>query len=80
MDLTCWFDSMAELEVVYAQTFPKYGSGGKPFQLLYGAQLIKQQQCLSDAGVVEAIRDTPSTSILWAYPNMRLSVLLICPH
>lgn len=58
-----------ELEAVYAQTFPKYGRGGKPFQLLYGAQLIKEQKGLSDVGVVEAIRDTPAYQYFVGLPK-----------
>lgn len=58
-----------ELEAVYARTFPKRGRGGKPFQLLYGAQLIKEETGLSDVGVVKAIRDTPAYQYFLGLPK-----------
>lgn len=50
-----------QMEEAYRKVFPSpLGRAGKPFRLLYGAQLIKQSTGLSDVDWVNAIRDTPA--------------------
>ncbi|MBS0993016.1 transposase, partial [Lacticaseibacillus paracasei] len=50
-----------QLEEAYQLSFPSnLGRAGKPFRLLYGAQLIKQRTQLSGRELVAAIRDTPA--------------------
>jgi hypothetical protein len=46
-----------QMEDTYREVFPSpLGRAGKPFRLLYGAQLIKQATGLSSADLVKAIR------------------------
>ena len=50
-----------KLDEAYQSVFNKSaGRAAKPFRELYGAELIKQRTHLSDAKLVEAIRDTPA--------------------
>lgn len=50
-----------KLEEAYQSIFNNdVGRAAKPFRQLYGAELIKQRTHLSDARLVEAIRDTPA--------------------
>lgn len=50
-----------QMEETYREVFPSpLGRAGKPFRLLYEAQLIKQSTGLSDVDLVNAIRDTPA--------------------
>lgn len=52
--------SWQKLDDAYQSVFNKNaGRAAKPFRELYGADLIKQRTHLSDAKLVEAIRDTP---------------------
>jgi hypothetical protein len=51
-------------------SFPSnLGRAGKPFRLLYGAQLIKQRTQLSDRELVAAIRDTPAYQYFIGLPE-----------
>ena len=64
-----------KLSEAYQLAFPsKLGRAGKPFRLLYGAQLIKQRTGLSDRDVVEAIRDTPAYQYFIGIPQYQLKV------
>lgn len=59
-----------QLEEAYQLAFPSnLGWAGKPFRLLYGAQLIKQRTQLSDRELVAAIRDTPAYQYFRLYVN-----------
>ncbi|GGL60273.1 hypothetical protein GCM10007968_25350 [Sporolactobacillus putidus] len=59
-----------QLEDAYREVFPSpLGRAGKPFRLLYGAQLIKQATDLSDADLVKAIRDTPAYQYFMGCPT-----------
>lgn len=60
-----------QLEDVYRKVFPSpLGRAGKPFRLLYGAQLIKQSTGLSDVDLVNAIR-ARRISTSWGVPRIR---------
>lgn len=51
-------------------SFPSnLGRAGKPFRLLYDAQLIKQRTQLSDRELVEAIRDAPAYQYFIGLPE-----------
>lgn len=64
-----------QLDEAYQLAFPsKLGRAGKPFRLLYGAQLIKQKTGLSDRDVVEAIRDTPAYQYFIGIPQYQLKL------
>lgn len=59
-----------QLEEAYQLAFPSnLGRAGKPFRLLYGAQLIKQRAQLSDRELVAAIRDTPAYQYFIGLPE-----------
>lgn len=59
-----------QLEEAYQLSFPSnLGRAGKPFRLLYGAQLIKQRTQLSDRELVAAIRDTPAYQYFIVLPE-----------
>ena len=59
-----------QLEEAYQLAFPSnLGRAGKPFRLLYGAQLIKQRTQLSDRELVAAIRDTPAYQYFIGLPE-----------
>ena len=59
-----------QLEEAYQLAFPSnLGWAGKPFRLLYGAQLIKQRTQLSDRELVAAIRDTPAYQYFIGLPE-----------
>lgn len=59
-----------QMEEAYRKVFPSpLGRAGKPFRLLYGAQLIKQSTGLSDVDLVNAIRDTPAYQYFMGAPT-----------
>lgn len=62
-----------KLDKAYQLAFPsKLGRAGKPFRLMYGAELIKQRMKLSDRQVVDAIRDTPAYQYFIGIPQYQL--------
>lgn len=62
-----------KLEEAYQLAFPSnLGRAGKPFRLLYGAELIKQRTGLSDRAVVDAIRDTPAFQYFIGIPQYQV--------
>lgn len=62
-----------QLDEAYQLAFPsRLGRAGKPFRLLYGAELIKQRMGFSDRQVVEAIRDTPAYQYFVGFPQYQL--------
>lgn len=63
-----------QMEDVYRVVFPSpLGRAGKPFRLLFGAQLIKQSTGFSDVDLVKAIRDTPAYQYFIGCPTYVVS-------
>ncbi|MDD9148840.1 IS5 family transposase [Sporolactobacillus sp. CQH2019] len=64
-----------QLEALYLGVFPStLGRAGKPFRLLYGAQLIKQSTGLSDVDLVNAVRDTPAYQYFMGCPTYNVKL------